>query len=75
MGACNNSSAAQLVESRTQKPKYMGSNHGVDNKLIDLAMKNNSDRVAAVWCTVEVVRRTAGRTGKMAKGSVGKGND
>ena len=48
MGACNNSLAAQLVESRTQKPKYMGSNHGVDNRLIDLAMKNNSDRVAAV---------------------------
>ena len=39
MGACNNSSVAQLVESRTQKPKCMGSNHGVDNRLVDLAMK------------------------------------
>ena len=48
MGACNNSSVAQLVESRTQKPKYMGSNHGVGNRLIDLAMKRNYNRVVAV---------------------------
>ena len=41
MGAYNNSLVAQLVESRTQKPKYkiMGSNHGVGNRLVDLAMK------------------------------------
>ena len=37
MGACNNSSVAQLVESRTHKPKCTGSNHGVDNRLVDLA--------------------------------------
>ena len=48
MGACNNSSVAQLVKSRTHKPKCMGSNHGVDNRLVDLAMKKNSNRVAAV---------------------------
>ena len=48
MGACNNSLVAQLVESRTQKPKCMGSNHGVGNRLIDLAMKKNYNRVAAV---------------------------
>ena len=39
MGACNNSLVAQLVESRAQKPKCMGSNHGVGNKLVELAMK------------------------------------
>ena len=50
MGACNNSSVAQLVESRTQKPKCMGSNHGVGNRLVDLAMKKNYIRVVAVWC-------------------------
>ena len=50
MGACNNSLVAQLVESRTRKPKCMGSNHGVGNRLIDLAMKKNYNRVAAVWC-------------------------
>ena len=33
----NSSSVTQLVESRTQKPKCMGSNHGVDNRLVDLA--------------------------------------
>ena len=46
MGTCNNSSVAQLVESRTQKPKCMGSNHGVDNRLVDLARKNISNRIA-----------------------------
>ena len=40
MGSCNNSSVAQLVESRTQKQKCMGSNHGVDNRLADLAREN-----------------------------------
>ena len=44
MGACNNSSVAQLVESKTQKPKCMGSNHGMDNRLVDLAIKKNSNR-------------------------------
>ena len=39
MGACNNSLVAQLVKSRTQKPKCMGSNHAVDNRLVDLALK------------------------------------
>ena len=34
VGACKSSSVAQLVESRTQKPKCMGSNHGVDNRLL-----------------------------------------
>ena len=48
MGACSNSLVAQLVESSTQKPKCMGSNHGVGNRLVDLAMKKNSNRVAAV---------------------------
>ena len=48
MGACNNSSVAQLVDSRTQKPKCTCSNHGVGNRLVDLAMKKNSNRVAAV---------------------------
>ena len=50
MGACNNSSVAQLVESRTQKPKCMGSNHGVGNRLVDLATKKNYNRVIAVRC-------------------------
>ena len=50
MRACNNSLVAQLVESRTQKPKCLGSNHRVDNRLVDLAMKKNYNRVAAVWC-------------------------
>ena len=40
MGSCNNSSVAQLVESRTQKQKCMDSNHGVDNRLADLAREN-----------------------------------
>ena len=48
MGACNNSSVAQLVESRTQRPECMGSNHGVGNRLVDLAMKKNYNRVIAV---------------------------
>ena len=49
MGVCNNSSVAQLVESKTQKAKCMGSNHGVDNRLVDLAMKKILIfRVAAV---------------------------
>ena len=39
VGICNNSSVAQSVETRTQKPRYVGSNHGVDNRLIDLARK------------------------------------
>ena len=39
MGACNNSLVVQLVESRTHKPKCMGSNQGVDNRLVDLGMK------------------------------------
>ena len=50
MGACNNSLVAQLVESRTQRPEYMGSNHGEGNRLVDLAMKKNYHRVIAVWC-------------------------
>ena len=48
MGACNNSLVAQLVESRTQRPEYMGSNHGEGNRLVDLAMKKNYHRVIAV---------------------------
>ena len=48
MGACNNSLVAQLVESRTQKPKCLGSNRKVGNRLVDLAMKKNYNRVAAV---------------------------
>ena len=39
MGACNNSSVTQFAESRTQKPKCVGSNHGVYNKLVDLTKK------------------------------------
>ena len=41
MGTCKNSSLAQLVESRIQKLKCMGSNHGVDNGLVDLARRKN----------------------------------
>ena len=37
MGTCISSSMAQLVESRMQKPMCMGSNHGVDNRLVELA--------------------------------------
>ena len=48
MGACNNSLVVQLVESRTQKPKCMGSNHGVGNRLVDLAMEKIYNRVAAM---------------------------
>ena len=48
MGACNNSLVAQLVESRTQKPKCLGSNRKVGNRLVDLAMKKKYNRVAAV---------------------------
>ena len=48
MGACNNFLVAQLVESKIQKPKCMGSHHRVDNRLVDLAMKKNYNRVAAV---------------------------
>ena len=48
MGAHNNSSVAQLVESRTQKPKCIGSNRGVGHRLADLAMKKNYNRVVAV---------------------------
>ena len=44
MGACNNSSVAQLVESRTQKPKCRGSNHGVDDRLVDLGHPNKMFR-------------------------------
>ena len=70
MGVCNNSSVAQLVESRTQKAKCMGSNHGVDNRLVDLAMKKILIfRVAAVRCRSSTQNR--GRTGKMVKGSEG----
>ena len=46
MGACKFFLVAHLVESRTQKPKCMGSNHGADNRLVDLAMEKNSNRVA-----------------------------
>ena len=48
MGGCNNSSVVQLVEGRTQKPKCMGSNHGVGNRLVDLAKKKNYNRVVVV---------------------------
>ena len=41
------SSVAQLVDSRTQKPKFMGSNHGVDNRLVNLA-RRKPNRAAAV---------------------------
>ena len=54
MGACNNSSVAQLVESRTQKPKCMGSNHGVDKRLhcswFSNEKNSNSQRIIAVQC-------------------------
>ena len=46
MGTCISSSVAQMVESRTQKPKCMDSNHGVDNRLVDLARKNISNWIA-----------------------------
>ena len=46
MGACKFFLVAHLAESRTQKPKCIGSNHGVDNRLVDLAMEKNSNRVA-----------------------------
>ena len=65
MGACNNSLVAQLVESRTQKPKCKGSNHGVGNKLVDLAMKKFI--IEKLLCDVEVVRRTGGELGKWQK--------
>ena len=39
MGTCNHSSVAQLVESRTQKPKCVGLKHGVNNRLVNLARK------------------------------------
>ena len=47
MGTCNNSFVEQLVKGRAHKPKCMGSNHGEDNRLVDLARKK-SNRVAAV---------------------------
>ena len=41
MGTCNNSSVThvQSVEDRSQELENMGSNHGVDNKLVDLVRK------------------------------------
>ena len=47
MGACNISSVAQLVENRTQKPESMGSNHGVDNRLVNL-VREKYNTVTAV---------------------------
>ena len=49
MGTCNNSPVAQLVENTTEKPESMGSNHAVDNRLVDLVRELvKSNRVAAV---------------------------
>ena len=41
MGSCKNPSVAHLIESRTQKPMCVGSNHGVDNRLVDLTREKN----------------------------------
>ena len=42
MVTCNNFSVAQLVESRTQKPECRGSNTGVDNRLVNLQIREKS---------------------------------
>ena len=72
MGTCNNFSVAWLVECRTQKPKCMGSNHGVDNSLVDLAREN----ILIEWllCDVEVLRSTWGKSVNGVKVSKGRGH-
>ena len=50
-------------EQRSQSV-WLGSNHGVDNRIVDLAKKKILIEYMKLLCDVEVVRRTGGELGK-----------